>query len=260
MEILGQANADKKAELAISCLETWKTGAQDIGVGNPCVLHTRPARPERPKLAHPAHMPKRKLGSTKGRIALIHSFAHIELNAIDLAFDMIVRFVGTIPEANRSDFVGDWVLVGAEEGLHFKLLQNRLRQLGSEYGDLLAHDGLWEAAEQTSNDLLARLAVVPLVLEARGLDVSPATISKLEKVGDRETARILNIIYNDEIGHVAKGMKWFSLVAKDRKLDPEASFHAAVRTNYKGLIKPPFNHDAREKAQLLPNFYLPLSI
>lgn len=259
MDTLGQADADKKAECAIACLEAWRDGARDIGDPNRDDLQARPARPERPQLAHPADMPKRRFGSIAGRIALIHAFAHIELNAIDLAFDMIVRFAGTIPKKHREEFVGDWVLVGGEEGLHFRLLQQRLRQLGAEYGDLLAHDGLWEAAEQTSGDLLARLAVVPLVLEARGLDVSPTTITKLERAGDPETAKILEIIYNDEIEHVAKGMKWFCFVAEDRNLEPEAAFHAAVRANYKGLIKPPFNKAAREKAKLLPNFYLPLS-
>ena len=165
----------------------------------------RPARPERPALVAPRGVKKRKVtAAIEGRVALLHALAHIELNAIDLAADLLGRFTAPAPT-----FADDWVRVLDEESKHFLLLSERLAALGGSYGDLPAHDGLWQAAEATAHDLLARLAVVPLVLEARGLDVTPTMIAKLDAVGDSESAAVLRIIYADEIGHVAIGRRWF---------------------------------------------------
>lgn len=216
----------------------------------------RPGRPEKPELLPPASVPKRPLKSARGRLALVHAIAHIELNAIDLALDIIVRFAKQ--KMPRSFFDG-WMQVAAEEAKHFCLLRNRLLELGADYGDLPAHDGLWEAAGETQNDLVARLAIVPLVLEARGLDVTPPLVEKLVAFDDVETAEIFKIIYEDEKGHVAVGAKWFRFLCQRQGLDPNATFRGLVRKHFRGSLKPPFNDRARSSNGLTPLFYRSLS-
>jgi uncharacterized ferritin-like protein (DUF455 family) len=198
-------------------------------------------------------MPRRRAaGSREGRVALLHALAHIELNAIDLAWDMVTRFgASDLPRA----FSDDWVAVADEEAKHFSLLAARLAAFGARYGDLPAHDGLWEAAEATAGDFLARLAVVPLVLEARGLDVTPAMIGRLARAGDHESAALLEIILADEIGHVAAGARWFRWDCARRGLDPAPTYRDLVARYFKGALKPPFNTDARAAAGLEPAFY-----
>ena len=198
-------------------------------------------------------MPKRRnFGSQAGRIALLHALAHIELNAIDLAWDILARFADR--ETPR-EFCEDWVYVAAEEAEHFMLLADRLAALGAKYGDLPAHDGLWEAAALTAHDLLARFAVVPLVLEARGLDVTPEMILRLERAGDSASAAILRRVYEDEIGHVAVGARWLERLCRERGLDPENVFHDRVRRYFTGTLKRPFNHEALEAAGLPSRWY-----
>jgi uncharacterized ferritin-like protein (DUF455 family) len=200
-------------------------------------------------------MPRRRnFGALHGRIALLHALAHIELNAIDLGWDIVARFPG-LPRA----FYDDWIGVAAEEAEHFALLATRLAALGGNYGDLPAHDGLWESAAATAHDILARLAVVPLVLEARGLDVTPEMIRRLERAGDLDSAAILHRIYADEIDHVAAGARWFDILCRDRGLDPETVFHDRVRRYFKGHVKPPFNRDARDRAGFPARYYEPLA-
>lgn len=212
----------------------------------------RPARPERPQLVPPAQMPKRgKGGSERGRIALLHALAHIEFVAIDLAFDMAGRFGAGFPPA----FVDDWIGVGADEAMHFALLGRRLRTLGSGYGELPAHDGLWEAAAETAHDPLARLAIVPMVLEARGLDVTPATIERFGAAGDARSAAILARILSDEIRHVAAGVKWFGIGCEARRIEPVAEWKRLVGRHFRGVLKPPFNDSARSRAGLSRDFY-----
>jgi uncharacterized ferritin-like protein (DUF455 family) len=254
-DILLAAAPAEKVGRADALADAWRSGtAAFIAPANP---PNRPARPDRPALLPPRDMPKRKAGGNVGkRIALLHALAHIELNAIDLAWDIIARF-GTAE--TPCDFFADWVKVGSEEALHFALLEARLKELGSEYGALPAHDGLWQAAEETSHDLLARLAIVPLVLEARGLDVTPATIANFRQVGDEPSAAILDRIYVDEIGHVAIGMRWFEHFAKAAGLDPKSAWQKRVRRHFKGTLKPPFNDEARKDAGFDPDFYRPLS-
>ena len=218
----------------------------------------RPARPLRPVLLPPRDMPRRRnFGSPAGRSALLHALAHIELNAIDLAWDIIARFQD--PGLPR-EFYDDWVDVAAEEAEHFALLGDRLAALGIMYGDLPAHDGLWEAAAATAHDLLARLAIVPLVLEARGLEVTPEMIARLERAGDATSAALLRRIYRDEIGHVAAGVRWFENLCRRRGLDPEAVFHDRVRRYFSGTLKPPFNREAREAAGLPRRWYEMISV
>lgn len=191
----------------------------------------RPARPARPELLAFKAMPKRGRGqSLRGRIALLHALAHIEFVAIDLALDMAGRFGGTMGEA----FVGDWLAVAADEAMHFALLARRLAALGSAYGDLPAHDGLWEAAEATRHDVAARLAIVPMVLEARGLDVTPATIERMRFAGDETSARILERIFSDEIRHVRCGTAWFASICQTRASDPAATWQTLRKAFSRG--------------------------
>jgi uncharacterized ferritin-like protein (DUF455 family) len=202
-------------------------------------------------------MPKRRAGgSQSGRVALLHALAHIELNAIDLAWDIVARFTG---EDLPPGFYDDWVRVAAEEAEHHALLAARLGDFGAAYGDLPAHDGLWEAAAETAHVHLARLAVVPLVLEARGLDVTPDMIARLDRLGDGESVAILRRVYDDEIGHVATGRRWFDFVCGRRGQDPVASFHALVRRHFRGVLKRPFNSTARGAAGFSAALYEPLA-
>ncbi|WP_165644701.1 ferritin-like domain-containing protein, partial [Oharaeibacter diazotrophicus] len=221
-------------------------------------MPARPGRPERPILVPPSEMPRRTRGggAGAGKLALVHALAHIELNAVDLTWDLVGRFVDA--EVPRS-FFDDWVQVGLEEAKHFRLLDRRLGELGAAYGDLPAHDGLWQAAESTGHDLTARLAVIPLVLEARGLDVTPGMADNLRRNGDDDTAAILDVIYRDEKRHVAFGSKWFRFLCDRERRAPEPTFHALVRTCFRGALKPPFNDRARAEAGLTPGFYKPLA-
>ncbi len=219
-------------------------------------MPARPARPAMPVLLPPNRMPKRGRGGTQaGRIALLHALAHIEFVAIDLAFDLVGRFGAHFPRG----FVDDWMRVGAEEAMHFALLDRRLRQCGSHYGALPAHDGLWEAAEETARDALARLAIVPMVLEARGLDITPQTIARFEAAGDMPSARILARILQDEIRHVAAGVRWFRSACANRGDVPEDRWRALVQTYFRGVLKPPFNDSARIAAGLTKEFYAPVA-
>ena len=235
--------------------QAWRDGQiAEIGKATP---PDRPARPEKPILLPPRDMPKRgKARSEAGRIALLHALAHIEFNAVDLACDLIARFAS--PDLPRA-FFDDWVIVAEEEALHFSLISDRLQTLGSFYGAHPAHDGLWEAAEETRHDLLARLAIVPLVLEARGLDVTPMMIKNLEAAGDAESVAILERIYQDEIGHVAAGERWFAFLCEKQSLDPTEAYHLLVRRHFRGRLKPPFNREARSAAGMEPDFYEPLA-
>lgn len=204
---------------------------------------TVPGRPVKPALVDAADLPKRPVHTLQGRAALLHSLAHIEFNAINLALDVIWRFAG-MPIA----FYADWLQVAREEALHFGLLQGHLQTLGFQYGDFSAHDGLWDMAQRTQDDLLARLALVPRTLEARGLDASPLIRDKLSKAGDTAAAGILNIILRDEIGHVRIGNQWYRFVCTQRGLDPVATY-ADLAIRYKApRLRGPFNWEARRAA------------
>lgn len=216
----------------------------------------RPGRPERPELLPPNAMPSRgRGGSLRGRIALLHALAHIEFAAIDLALDLVSRFGDRFPRA----FCDDWMRVVADEAMHFALLDRRLRQLGSRYGALPAHAGLWESAEATAGDPLARLAVVPMVLEARGLDVTPATVERFARQGDSASAAILERIYHDEIRHVWCGTRWFDFGCQERNLEPDSTWQRLVKSHFRGKLKAPFNDSAREAAGLSRYAYAALA-
>jgi len=254
IDVLLTAEADAKAEAAHKLRQLWRSIEPVVPAFQ--VVPDRPARPSKPELLAPAEMPKRRKGGNQAnRIALIHAIAHIELNAIDLAADMVVRFGPSMPAA----FTADWIQVADEEAKHFGLLQARLRALGSFYGALPAHDGLWQASFATKEDIAGRLAVVPMVLEARGLDVTPPMIKRLRAQGDVETAEILDIIYREEVGHVGFGSKWFHYVTGEPLGTGSDRFQQLVKTYFHGDLKPPFNTDARNSADLPADYYAPLS-
>ena len=212
-----------------------------------CPMPDRPARPARPELLPPGRMPRRgKGGSERGRIALWHALAHIEYIAIDLALDMAGRFGAEMGEG----FVGDFLNVAADEASHFMMLSRKLRSLGAAYGDLPAHDGLWETAHGTRHDVAARLAVVPMVLEARGLDVTPMTIERVRSAGDAQGVRLLERILDDEIRHVRIGTIHFTALANARGQDVGGLWKMLVSRHFGGSIKPPFNDSARREAGL----------
>ncbi len=202
-----------------------------------------PGRPLCPRLVSPRALPQRGLGSPQGRAALVHAVAHIEFNAINLAWDAVYRFRDMPAEYYR-----DWIAVAVDEARHFRLLRARLGELGYAYGDFDAHDGLWEMAVKTSTSCLERMALVPRVLEARGLDVTPAMIARLRQVGDAATAEILEVILREEVAHVAAGSHWFARCCAREQLDPEHTFSLLVVKHARGAIKGPFNEPARRAA------------
>ena len=239
-----------KLRAARAIARAWRRGM--LSHAFDAAMPDRPARPAAPMLLPANRMPRRrKAGSERSRIAMLHALAHIEFGAIDLAFDMAGRFGAGMPRG----FVDDWIGVGADEAMHFALIDRRLRTLGSGYGAMPAHDGLWQAAGETAHDLLARLAVVPMVLEARGLDVTPALLASFERAGDARSAAILGRIYRDEIRHVAAGTRWFAFVCETRELAAVAHWQGLIRTHFKGLLKPPFNDSARGEAGLSREYY-----
>ena len=262
LSVLMTADPAAKAACARRVAADWRAGALALPArGGPGLAPDRPARPDKPALAPPSAVPKRKLGSQAGRFALLHAVAHIEFNAIDLAFDLVARFGGDarIPACDRPAFIGDWISVGDDEARHFILVSERLAALGGGYGDLPAHDGLWSAAEATKDDLPARLAIAPMVLEARGLDVTPVMITRLRAAGDEASAAALEIIYSEEVAHVAAGRRWFDAVVTAEGHDPRERFQTLVRQYFRGALKPPFNIPARDRANLPEDWYAPLA-
>ncbi|MBV1901903.1 MAG: ferritin-like domain-containing protein [Kordiimonadaceae bacterium] len=255
ISVLQTEDARAKAEQARIVAAAWRSEAVPFQFD--LEPPERPARPAKPELLDPSKMPNRgKAGNDVNRRALLHAIAHIELNAIDLAFDMIARFGGMMPRR----FTDDWISVGEDEARHFTLLTGRMKSMQTRYGDMPAHDGLWQSAMDTAHALPARLAIVPMVLEARGLDVTPRMISQFKQAGDPDSVRVLEVIYKEEIKHVAIGARWFKYLAEKSEQNAEAWFHELVEIFFKGKIKGPFNHEARERAGLGISFYGPLAL
>lgn len=261
-EVLRTADGREKCALSRRYAAEWfaarKEGtfedlAKAVGSATPPDF---PARPDKPELKDPRDVPKRRPGSPEGRIALLHAVAHIELNAVDLHWDIIARFCHVNMPVG---FYDDWVKAADEESNHFNLVSDRLEALGSYYGALTAHAGMWRAAEDTKDDIMGRLAVVPMVLEARGLDVTPGMINIFRSAKDIDTVEALDVIYAEEVGHVAYGSKWFHFLCGRHELDPKDEFHRLVRTYFHGALKPPFNEEKRAEAGLPPDFYWPLA-
>ena len=237
---LAACEPDDKLAMVVELASTNTTLHADELIQDPGDL---PGRPQRPVLVAPKDVPQRSLGSTDGRAALLHALAHIEFNAINLALDAVWRFAG-MPDA----FYRDWLKVAVEEAYHFRLLRERLATLGYAYGDFPAHNGLWEMAEKTKGDVLARLALVPRTLEARGLDASPPIRAKLAGTGDMESAAILDIILRDEIGHVAIGNHWYRYVCERHGLNPVRTYAELAELHRAPRLRGPFNLEARRAA------------
>lgn len=258
VEVLTTADGRAKTALSRAHAARWQAARAEgrtPGIGR-AAPPLRPARPEAPALLDPREVPKRKPGSAAGRIALLHAVAHIELNAVDLHWDVISRFSGAdLPVG----FYDDWVRAADEESKHFNLMCDCLEARGSHYGALPAHAGMWRAAEDTADDLMGRLAVVPMVLEARGLDVTPGMIALFETAGEDDAVAALGTIYGEEVSHVAYGSKWFHFLCGRANLDPKPVFHDLVRRYFHGPLKPPFNEEKRAEAGLPPDFYWPLA-
>jgi uncharacterized ferritin-like protein (DUF455 family) len=252
--VLTAAAPADKTRLTMAAAQAWQAGAiADIGRTEPPLW---PARPEHPLILPPNRMPRRGLGGTAGRISLLHALAHIELNAIDLAWDIIARFAKpSLPRA----FFDDWVAVARDEAEHFLGLEALLAGLGSHYGALPAHEGLWDAARKTAGSLKERLAVVPMTLEARALDTAPATIAKLRATTDEGTRAVLEEVVEDEIAHVAVGVRWFDRLCRRDGEDPAAAYQAIIRGHFPKGLKAPFNHDARARARFPRDYYEPLA-
>ena len=256
--VLRTADGREKTALSHSFAAQWRAARADgavpeIGSANP-PLH--PARPARPELLSPRDVPRRRPGTPEGRIALMHAVAHIELNAVDLHWDIIARFTDVKMPIGYYD---DWVKAADEESKHFNLMCDCLEAAGSFYGALPAHAGMWRAAEDTVDDFLGRLAVVPMVLEARGLDVTPGMIKIFKQAKEDQAVAALETIYAEEVHHVAYGSKWFHFLCGRHDIDPTQKFHALVRQYFHGQLKPPFNEEKRAEAGIPPDFYWPLA-
>ena len=241
---LDAGSADDKPAMTVAAADAFAAGALvmpgDAAAPAPIRM---PGRPAMPRLVHPRELPRRGFGSNEGRAAFIHAVAHIEFNAIDLAWDAVYRFRGM-----PAQFYADWVSVARDEARHFRMLRRRLLALGHDYGDFDAHNGLWEMAEKTAHDGLARMALVPRVLEARGLDVTPGMIVKLRALGDDATADILDVILREEVAHVAAGSRWYRWHCERAGVEPRTRFRELLRQYAGGVLHKPFNTEARLQA------------
>ena len=243
-ECLLICNPDAKLACVATLWSDWQAGAVALPPGDaPVETIEIPGRPEQPPLVPPQNVPRRSAGTREGHAALIHALAHIEFSAINLALDAAYRFRG-LPR----DYYSDWLQVAFEEAYHFRLLRAHLRTLGYDYGAFNAHDGLWEMAVKTAHDPLHRMALVPRLLEARGLDASPAIITKLRNIGDARGAEILEIILHDEIGHVRVGNRWYEYFCTQRLVDPAEEFQKLLKEYGASRPRPPFHKEARQAA------------
>lgn len=242
------ADIDEKVALTKEAARQWREGNLSLQQEDVFDDIDSPGRPALPELVSPRELPMRKLSSDIGRAGFLHAIAHIEFNAINIAWDAVFRFRG-LPV----DYYNDWVKVADEEATHFCLLRDRLRSLGYDYGDFPAHNGLWEMVQKTAFDPLVRMALVPRVLEARGLDVTPGMMKRLRDIGDTESAAVLEIILHDEVGHVEIGTRWFRYLCKQRGVEPDGTYIELLQKHMTGKLKQPFNHEARKAAGFSEN-------
>jgi len=240
---LASREAGQKCRLAKALWRDWQAGRLHRGGEIEAPRLFDAGRPARPELVPPRQLSQRRPGTREGHAALVHAVAHIEFNAINLACDAVYRF-RDLPDA----FYGDWLSVAAEEAHHFTLLNGRLEQLGYAYGAFPAHNGLWELAMNTAADPLLRMALVPRVMEARGLDVTPGMMERFAAIGDQQTVEILALILRDEIGHVEAGSRWFRELCAARGLDPEDTYFALLEQHLGNNIRCPLHIAARRQA------------
>lgn len=238
-----ESRAAEKVTLVTRLYQDWLAGVLVREEAKPVQTITTPGRPDKPELVAPRNLHRRSAHTTEGKAALIHALCHIEFNAINLALDAVYRF-RDMPDA----FYADWLQVAKEEAYHFDLLASHLKTLGYAYGDFPAHNGLWEMALQTDHDVMVRMALVPRVMEARGLDVTPSIIDKLTAAGDVRAVEILHIIHQDEVGHVEIGSRWFRYLCQQRGLEPFSTFKQLLKQYLKGQLKGPYDHQMRKRA------------
>lgn len=241
-ESLCCSDVERKISRVLKMRSDWESGLLDIG-NIELVDVVDAGRPARPVLVHPRDLPRRSFATEEGRLVLIHAVAHIEFNAINLACDALYRF-----RSMPRNYYDDWVRVAAEEAHHFYLLRERLRDGDKEYGDFAGHNGLWDMAMRTAGDPLLRMALVPRMLEARGLDATPAMIDRFKTVGDQITADVLTLILREEIGHVQIGSRWFYYLCAERGLDPEQTYFDLLDNFVNGEIRCPLHREARLQA------------
>lgn len=239
------ADPDEKIAALNALHSDWQQGNVPLADFSELTQQTldSPGRPQKPTLVPPQNVPRRKLGNPEGHAALLHAITHIEFNAINLALDAAYRF-HSLPHG----YYSDWLQVAFEEAYHFRLLREHLRTLGYDYGSFNAHDGLWEMAAKTGHDPLHRMALVPRLLEARGLDASPAIIGKLRQIGDTRGVEILEIILRDEIGHVRIGNRWYEYFCAQRGANPTQEFQKLLKEYGASKPRPPFHAEARRAA------------
>lgn len=242
-ECLRATEASDKADRTHTTFAEWRARVLEIDPAQSPSALDSPGRPARPALIDPRHLTRRSLHTEKGHAALIHAIAHIEFNAINLALDAVSRF-REMPVA----FIDDWLKIADEEASHFQLLREHLNTLGYDYGDFDAHNGLWEMAQQTAHDPLVRMALVPRVMEARGLDVTPGIMTRLAEAGDHRAVEILSIILHDEVGHVEIGTRWFHYLCDERDLPRQETFTRLFNQYTKGRIRLPLHREARKRA------------
>ena len=235
---LAATNIEQKLALTVTLAENWAAGRLNVDI--PAIPQLECGRPAKPELVAPSQVQQRNPQTLEGRARLLHAIVHIEFSAINLALDHAARFPGM-----PAQYYADWIGVAAEEAYHFGILRERLQALGHDYGDFPAHAGLWEMAEKTAGDVLARMALVPRLLEARGLDATPPIQRKLEQVGDHESARLLDIILRDEIGHVGLGDQWFRQLCSERGLLAETTFIQLLKDYKAPWPSSPMNESAR---------------
>ena len=233
----------EKCRLTHALAESWRRGELVLEETIPPEPISDAGRPDRPELVNPREVPRRSINTVKGRVILAHALAHIEFNAINLALDAVYRFRGM-----PADFYTDWIRVADEEASHFALLESYIHKHQHVYGDYPAHNGLWEMAQRTAHDVLVRMALVPRVLEARGLDVTPGLMDKLRQAGDDEFVSHLGIIHHDEIGHVSIGSRWFRYACDQRGLDARETFRQLIQDYMKGSLRGPFDEVVRTQA------------
>ena len=237
------ADPESKCAQVSALYGDWRSNQLYCEENLPILSVDDPGRPAKPELVDPRKLSKRSVASEQGRIHLLHAFAHIEFTAINIALDAVYRF-RNMPQ----QYISDWLLVASEEAKHFLLLETSLRNRGSFYGDCAAHSGLWDMVCKTRDDVLHRMALVPRVMEARGLDVTPGMIERFQQVDDAEAVDILRIIYDDEIGHVRIGNHWYQFFCEQRKLDPVITFQSLIAEYLGGQLRGPFNWPARLEA------------
>lgn len=244
LSLLAEPSPTIKVEGVSALMEAWRTAQIELNVDTSLIPdRIIPGQPENPELVPPMQVKKRAMNTSEGRAILIHALAHIEFNAINLALDAIWRFAGMPRE-----YYEDWLKVAAEEAYHFSLLNAHLESLGYAYGDFPAHNSLWEMAARTQDDILARIALVPRTMEARGLDATPALRARLAQAGDIKAAEILDIILRDEIGHVAIGNRWFNYLCDQRGLEAIATYDRLAKEYRAPVLRGPFNMEARRAA------------